>query len=102
MPRPFAEKFYNSRRWRKCRASFIAEREAIDGGLCQDCGRDGGYIVHHEIWLTPENIDNPEITLNHNNLRYVCLRCHNQIEEGQRRAVFDEYGNIKVIDEKER
>ena len=29
-----------------------AEQVAIDGGLCQRCGQELGYIVHHKIWLT--------------------------------------------------
>ena len=83
MAREFAKPFYNSGAWRRCRAAFIAERVAIDGGLCQRCGQELGYIVHHKIWLTPENIDNPDITLNHKNLEYVGLVCHNKIEEGE-------------------
>lgn len=81
MAQEFAKSFYNSKQWKKCRASFVAYRKTIDGGLCQTCKEDIGYIVHHKEWLTPENINDPNITLNHNNLRYDCLVCHNKEKE---------------------
>jgi len=77
----FAKAFYNSKAWLKCRASYIADRTAIDGGLCQRCGEELGYIVHHKEWLTPENVNDPDIALNHDNLEYVCLLCHNKIDQ---------------------
>lgn len=83
MARDFAKPFYDSAAWRKCRAAFIAEREAIDGGMCQRCGQELGYIVHHRVWLSLENIGDVEITLNHENLEYVCQTCHNKIEQGE-------------------
>lgn len=83
MARDFARGFYKSAAWLKCRAAFIAERVAIDGGICQRCGQDLGYIVHHREWLTPENLTDPEVALNHENLEYVCLACHNKIEQGE-------------------
>lgn len=36
-------------------------------------------IVHHKIELTPDNIDNPKITLGFDNLEAVCRECHAQI-----------------------
>ena len=83
MARDFAKPFYNSKAWQRCRAAFIAERIAIDGGICQRCGQELGFIVHHKEWLSPENINDPDITLNHWNLEYVCQVCHNKIEEGE-------------------
>lgn len=80
MAQEFAKPFYNSAAWRKCREAFIAERVSIDGGVCQRCGQELGYIVHHREWLTPENIINPDVALNHQNLEYVCLVCHNGVE----------------------
>ena len=38
-------------------------------------------IVHHKIELTPDNIDNPLITLDFSNLEAVCRECHAQIHE---------------------
>lgn len=77
----FAKKFYKSKSWQKCRASYISQRRMIDGGLCEICGKRLGYIVHHKTALTPVNIRNPEIALSHNNLQFVCKPCHDE-EEG--------------------
>lgn len=77
----FAKKFYNSTAWKKCRASYIASRRMIDGGLCEACHQRAGYIVHHKTALTPANISDPDIALSHSNLAYVCKPCHDE-EEG--------------------
>lgn len=76
MAREFAEQFYKSAAWDHCRASFIASRISIDGGLCQRCGTAPGYIVHHRTHLTPNNISDPAVALSHDNLEYLCLSCH--------------------------
>ena len=76
----FARKFYNSKKWKCCRSSFIAERINADGGLCQVCHERTGYIVHHKITLDSSNISKPEIALNHDNLMYVCKECHDEFE----------------------
>lgn len=93
MSREFTAGFYQSKAWRKCRAGYIAERRAIDGGLCERCRQVPGYIVHHKVWLTPQNINNPDISLCHDNLEYVCLDCHNRIENESRYCLFDDVGN---------
>ena len=76
----WAKAFYKSGAWLKCRAAYIAERIAIDGGLCEECKEELGYIVHHKILLTPGNINDPEIALNHEHLKYDCKRCHDYEE----------------------
>lgn len=76
----FANKFYHSKKWQKCRNSYISKRTGIDGGMCERCHAEPGYIVHHKIVLTPENIMDPDISLNHDNLQYVCHICHNKID----------------------
>lgn len=76
MAKEFAKTFYNSKRWRKCRAAYIAYRQAIDGGLCESCHEVPGYIVHHKTELTPDNINDPDITLGFDNLKYDCHVCH--------------------------
>lgn len=97
MARGFAKAFYKSTAWRKCRASFIAYRQSIDGGLCQICKDDTGYIVHHREWITAQNINDPYITLNHSNLQYVCHDCHNRIDS-EARYYFGEDGNVYEIE----
>lgn len=80
MSQPFARQFYKSKAWQRCRDAYIAQRRLIDGGLCEECHDEQGYIVHHKIHLTPRNISDPNITLNHSNLKYVCKNCHDCYE----------------------
>lgn len=72
MAKGFAKKFYKSIAWQKCRTAYIKSVY----GLCERCKKPG-YIVHHKILLTPNNINNPSVTLDWNNLEYLCLDCHN-------------------------
>ena len=78
MAKDYAKKFYGSNKWQRCRGSFIANRVDIDGGACEHCKIAQGYIVDHIVEITPENINNYMITLNHDNLQYLCLECHNK------------------------
>ena len=78
MAKEYAKLFYKSDKWLQCKKSFIAERRAIDGGLCQRCRKRYGYIVHHRQHITPENITDPMVTLSHTNLEYLCQECHNK------------------------
>ncbi|WP_342515246.1 HNH endonuclease signature motif containing protein [Sporosarcina sp. FSL K6-1522] len=45
-------------------------------GLCEKCGGPG-YILDHIIELNSTNLNDPDITLNHDNLQYLCTPCHN-------------------------
>lgn len=100
MAKEYAKQFYGSKEWKKCRESFIKERKRIDGGLCMECGEEPGFIVHHKKEITALNIDNPYVTLNHKNLKYVCKKCH-EIQHGNIKKdipgeinyIFDEDGN---------
>lgn len=109
MAHAWAKPFYNSAAWAKCRDSYIAERRSVDGGLCECCRKELGYIVHHKVILTEQNIYNPDIALNHDNLSYECKTCHDTHEghgvggHGKAKALclFDEEGNpisIREID----
>lgn len=80
MAKEWAKKFYNSKAWLTCRSSYISIRFNIDGGLCEVCKEQQGYIVHHKIQLTEENISNPMIALNHNLLSFECKECHDKHE----------------------
>lgn len=72
----WAKKFYKSKAWRKARQPYIDYRIRIDGGLCEECHELPGYIVHHKIPLTPDNIDDPDIALSFDNFKYDCKTCH--------------------------
>lgn len=97
--KPFAERFYKSKAWRTCRNSYY---EKV-GGLCEDCLSEGRFtpaeIVHHLVELTPENIDDPIVSLNFANLRAVCRECHAK-EHGlrPRRYKVDAVGRVRATD----
>lgn len=91
--------FYKTTAWKKCRAGYIKKC----GGLCERCLAKGlivpGYIVHHKIHLTPDNVNEPSIALNYDNLMYVCERCHNEIHfksNANKRYTLDENGNVII------
>jgi hypothetical protein len=101
MAQEWAKAFYKSKAWLDCRAAYIASVY----GLCECCTRKGetkpGLILHHKIKLTPSNINNPDITLNHIHLEYLCLDCHNAehstskvLREG---LMFDKEGQVVEI-----
>jgi 5-methylcytosine-specific restriction endonuclease McrA len=78
MAASWAQKFYGSAQWKKCRSGFLAYKR----GLCERCLAKGlivaGYHVHHKIYLTPENITDPAVSLNWNNLELLCDKCHEE------------------------
>lgn len=80
MAKEYARKLYLSKAWQSLRDSYIAERRAIDGGLCEECHEAPGYIVHHKVSVTESNIDDVNVTLNRENLMYVCKNCHDGFE----------------------
>ena len=80
MAQDWAKPFYNSIRWQRCRDSFIQSRILIDGGTCQECHKVPGVIVHHKVVLTADNVDDEMISLNHDNLMFVCHDCHDSFE----------------------
>lgn len=103
MAKPWAKRLYNSAAWRKCRESYIASAF----GLCESkgCGKPG-YIVDHIVELTPENINDPNITLNHENLQYLCLVCHNvktfqKYSPTAEGVMFDAEGNLIEVSAEE-
>lgn len=99
MAQEFAKRFYSSKAWQDCRAEYIKQAHY----LCENCLRRGiykpGEIVHHIIEIDPVNIDNPEVTLNFDNLEYVCRECHaehHKVASKDRRYVFGDNGEVIV------
>ncbi len=92
----YAREFYQSAAWKRARQQAIKNAN----GLCERCIRTGiyraGAIVHHRIHITPKNINNPYITLDVNNLEYVCEDCHNKEHSTKqhKRYGFDQNGNL--------
>lgn len=68
--------------------------------ICERCGRLA-TIAHHKIHLNPSNINDPNITLNWDNLMAVCLDCHNSLHGNGGACVegvsFDENGDPVYI-----
>ena len=77
MAREFARKFYHSQKWEKMREYILIR----DKYKCQRCGETGILEVHHKIHLTPDNIEDGNISLNENNLITLCRDCHFAIHE---------------------
>lgn len=85
-------KFYKSNDWKIIRAMVIAKA----GGRCQRCGAPGSE-VHHIIHLTDDNVKNPNISLNMDNLILLCKECHNKEHDRYTNLSdykFDENGNV--------
>lgn len=100
MGRSERQKFYHSKAWSDCRNSYIQEHS-----LCERCMAHGlivpAYIIHHKTYLTDENLNDPSIALNHDNLEALCFDCHNN--EHFKKSIssrwkFDEDGNLEIRD----
>lgn len=87
--------FYKTKVWQDTR-EYIMSRDAR---LCQDCLKKGRITtaeeVHHIIELTPENMTDPDIALNENNLISLCRECHKARHGARkRRYKVDEWGRV--------
>ena len=71
MAKQFSKSFYNSKEWQAVRDGAMMR----DKYLCVKCGAPAEE-VHHIIHLTPENIWDPKISLNPDNLICLCKDCH--------------------------
>lgn len=96
MAREFAKGFYKSKSWQYTRDAYVKSA----GGLCERCLHDGiykpGEIVHHKQELTPDNINNPDISLSWDNLELLCRDCHGKAHGKQKRYKIDEIGRVKI------
>lgn len=92
--KPYAEKFYKSQRWQDTRNAYASSV----GGLCERCKAKGiinaGEIVHHIKHITPDNIHDPCITLDWNNLMLVCRDCHGELHAQEKRYSVDALGRV--------
>ena len=91
----YATYFYSSKAWKDCRAAYRKSKR----GLCERCLSEGrltpGEIVHHKVHLSPENINDPTVSLSWDNLELVCRDCHAQLHDARkRRYKVDFYGRV--------
>lgn len=93
--KPYAKGFYKSKAWQSVR-EFVMSRDAR---LCQDCLKKGKITtaeeVHHIVEITHDNITDPSITLNPDNLVSLCRECHAARHGARpRRYKVDEFGRV--------
>ena len=102
----YAKAFYKSKNWQRCAEDY---KKSV-GYVCERCKAkypgqpekwNTAVIVHHKIHLTPENINDPSISLNWANLECVCRRCHAEehpeLYGKPKRYEIDEAGRVKKI-----
>lgn len=110
---PFAKPFYKSRAWQKVR-KVVMDRSH---GLCERCMERGELkpadVVHHTTPLTPENMDDPQVSLNPDRLMALCHDCHTEVHQElgigamngakkeEPRVGFDSEGNVVRLPGKE-
>lgn len=73
------QSFYTSSRWQKFRVTIIAER----GPVCETCGKviadpKDCELDHYPTELTPENVNDVNVSLNPENIKVRCNDCHNK------------------------
>jgi len=97
----FANGFYRSTPWEKCRTEFRKAK----GGLCERClargiinagSKKNPLQVHHKIRLTPENLNDPSITLNWDNLELLCKDCHKAEHRRKTDMRTDAFGHVEL------
>ena len=92
----FAVDFYKSQTWEDVSRGY----RASVFNLCERCKAKGLIVpaqeVHHKIKLTPENINNPEIALNWDNLEALCKDCHLKEHRKKKRWSVDTEGNVTL------
>ncbi len=93
MAKDYAESFYNSKAWRKCREGYMQSVNYV----CENC-KGIGVICHHVVHITPSNIHDPNITLSWENLQSLCIECHNKVHGNNQTIAeglaFDMNGNL--------
>lgn len=95
------DNFYKSKEWRKLITLIRLERVNEDGNLiCEHCGKPivNKYdcIGHHTTFLTEDNVNNADISLNPNLIQLVHHSCHNKIHNKlgyKRKEVYLVYGS---------
>ncbi len=75
--------FYASTKWITFRLNLILERsKEREGVICEHCGKPITNPIdvhaHHKIELTPENVNDYNISLNPDNIELICHSCHDK------------------------
>lgn len=98
--RSIDNEFYRSQAWEQTRRAYMKSQS----GLCERCKARGRFeparIVHHKIYLTPENQNDPDIAYGFDNLEALCQDCHNKEHFGDetgRRYEVGRDGKLKIL-----
>ncbi|NAP01320.1 HNH endonuclease [Halomonas sp. MG34] len=88
------DKIYHTSTWRKLREAYYSKQY----GICEWCGEPGDIVDHIEE-ITNENVNDPFITYNEENLQLLCLSCHNKKTFTKQTSLregfgFDSEGNL--------
>ena len=89
--------FYRSKAWQNLLRKIKSERLNQDGNIiCEYCGKPivkkFDCIGHHKIALTPQNVNDVNVSLNSENVALVHHSCHNTIHRNK----FFNYHDRKV------
>lgn len=88
-------KFYCSKPWR----DFAYLRKIEEKGICNRCKAvvfdTSKLICHHITELTEGNVDDPSISLSHENTEVICFSCHNKEHRrfGYERQIYIVWGS---------
>ena len=72
MAKDYARSLYGNRKWKLTQVAYMISRNYI----CERCG-SVARIVHHKNYITPDNIYDPKVVFDWDNLEAVCIDCHN-------------------------
>lgn len=106
MAQEWAAHFYKSPAWLKNRKAYMMRVIDTPYGpcppmMCERCFARGklepAKLVHHKKHLTPQNIDDPHVTLAYDNLQRLCQDCHAVVHgnKAEMRVTFNADGSIE-------
>lgn len=90
--------FYCSKAWR----DLVYNLKIESGGKCNRCNfiafkkEDFRYLIgHHKIILNENNVDDPNVSLNHVHIEIICHDCHNKEHRrfGNKKNAYIVYGS---------
>jgi len=91
MSKAFSKKLYKSKEWQSVRLIVIS----MQFNICNRCDNPIEE-VHHKTYLTPDNINDADITLSIANLEGLCKECHlkeHGVYASKSEWAFDSEGN---------
>lgn len=78
----------------------VHESCIVPPNMCERCFARGIYkpakLVHHIEHVSPDNVDDPHVTLNYDNFQRLCQDCHAEVHRKtpETRVTFDDMGNV--------